>query len=425
MEITTQQSGEVTELIAIGRLDGYWADHLSRALDDLMRAGSDRVCLRMEGIDYVSSLGIRVLVSAYKKFKTVKGSFIIAGPTGNVLTVLEMAGIATLLMTAAAPVAAAAPSDTAAVTAPLPAAPRELLRGAARYEVYALPGAGMNCHSFGTPLNAADRMYTAGDARKLAIDANSVTLGLGAFGADFAECAGRFGEFLAVEGAAACLPADGSNSCDTLLSQGNYVPDMQALYGLRCTGAYSQLVRFEPTAEGDQVTLSELLDLSLELAATSSACVVIAAESAGMIGASLRRSPATKIAGEDPLAFPDVRTWLSFTTEPAHARMSVVACGVVAQPQAVAPALAPYLRPIGAEAGQLAHVHAAAFRFRPLQRGLLQVSQAVLPLFERDTPESVLHLLADDREQGERIESRFTRGAMWIAPLHAITGEQP
>ena len=421
MEITTQQSGDVTELIAVGRLDGYWADHLSRALDDLMRAGSDRVCLRMEGIDYVSSLGIRVLVSAYKKFKTVKGSFIIAGPTGNVLTVLEMAGIATLLMTVAAPT----PSVAAAAPAPLPAAPRELLRGAARYEVYALPGAGMDCHSFGAPLNAADRIYTAGDAHKLAIDASSVTLGLGAFGADFAECEGRFGEFLAVEGAAACLPADGSNSCDTLLSQGNYVPDMQALYGLRCTGTYSQLVRFEPNAEGDHVTLSELIDLSLELAATSAACVVIAAESAGMIGASLRRSPATKLAGEDPLAFPDVRTWLSFTTEPAHARMSVVACGVVAQPQDVAAPLVPYLRPLGAEEGQLGHVHAAAFRFRPLQRGLLQVSQAVLPLFERDTPESVMHLMADDREQGERIESRFTRGAMWIAPLHAITGEQP
>ncbi len=419
MEITTQLAGDLTEVLAVGRLDGYWADHLTRTLDELMRGGADRVCLRMERIDYVSSLGIRVLVSAYKKFKAVNGSFVIAGPTGNVLQVLELAGIVSLLTNAPAP------AQPQARQAADPGAPRELSRGAARYEIHALPGRGMSCSAFGRPLGSDAQAYQAADSRRLSVAADAVSVGLGAFGGSFEECGGRFGEFLAIQGAAACLPADGSNSCDSLLSQGNYVPDMQVLYGLTCQGEFTQLARFEPQADGKGISLTELADAALELAGAPAACIVIAAESAGLIGASLRRSPASASSGTDPFAFPDVRTWLSFTTEPTHTRMLAVAAGVIARAPDAGGRLTPYLRPLGKTDELLGHVHAAAFRFRPLQRGLMQVSDAVRPCFERDTPESVLHLLADDRESGVPLESRFLRGALWIAPLHTITGETP
>src|SRR5207249_2409487 len=36
MEITKQQAGEFTEMIVKGRLDGYWADHLTKALDEVV-----------------------------------------------------------------------------------------------------------------------------------------------------------------------------------------------------------------------------------------------------------------------------------------------------------------------------------------------------------------------------------------------------
>ena len=53
---------------------------------------------------------------------------------------------------------------------------------------------------------------------------SSFGLGLGAFGSSFADCAGRFGEFLAVCGAVTYLPADGTNVPDYMLAAGNFIP---------------------------------------------------------------------------------------------------------------------------------------------------------------------------------------------------------
>ena len=43
MEIIKRKSGGLVELEIKGRLDGYWADHLAKALDDEIRQGSFRL----------------------------------------------------------------------------------------------------------------------------------------------------------------------------------------------------------------------------------------------------------------------------------------------------------------------------------------------------------------------------------------------
>jgi hypothetical protein len=72
---------------------------------------------------------------------------------------------------------------------------------------------------------------------------------------------------------------------------------------------------------------------------------------------------------------------------------------------------------LGAGSSVEGHLHAAAFRFRALPRGNLTVTTALRPWFEHETVQDVLHLLADDREADATLESAFTRGALWIAPL--------
>src|SRR5688500_18617921 len=49
--------------------------------------------------------------------------------------------------------------------------------------------------------------------------ADAFALGVGALGGSFADCAPRFGEFLAVSGVAAFQPADGSSRPDFVVSQ--------------------------------------------------------------------------------------------------------------------------------------------------------------------------------------------------------------
>jgi len=81
---------------------------------------------------------------------------------------------------------------------------------------------------------------------------SSFAIGLGAFGQGFSECQDRFGEFLAVAGAAVCQPTDGSNYPDFVVAEGSLIPEVQVLYGAVCDGPFPTLARFESKTESSR-----------------------------------------------------------------------------------------------------------------------------------------------------------------------------
>jgi hypothetical protein len=144
--------------------------------------------------------------------------------------------------------------------------------------------------------------------------------------------------------------------------------------------------------------------------------MVLVAESAGMLGAALRRSPALAAAANaSPFQYPEVRSWLSFSTERLYSRSLALISGVAAK--SADDGLAPFLRLMGKEASPVGHFHAAAFSYRPLKKGDIDLHATVATLFETETLQGVLHLLADDRETAGPRESEFVRGACWMGAL--------
>ena len=65
-------------------------------------------------------------------------------------------------------------------------------------------------------------------------------------------------------------------------------------------------------------------------------------------------------------------------------------------------------------------VHAAAFSYRPVPKGKIELKESVRGLFEGQTLEGILHLLHDHREGGPGRQSELLRGACWIAPIGTI-----
>jgi len=245
----------------------------------------------------------------------------------------------------------------------------------------------------------------------------SFGVGLGAFGHDFADCRGRFGEFLAVAGAAVHLPTDGVNVPDSIVSSGALVPEVQVLYGLAWEGDCSLQLGFEPAREREAVSLAGLADVALEQSCAGAVGMVVVGESAGLVGACLRRSPPLRT---QPLFdFPEVRQWLSFTAERAAIGSLVVVVGVAAR---AAPAgLAPLLRPFGKDGAVVGHFHAATLSYRPFAKGRLDLDETVSAIFEQERLESLLHLLADGRAIEGVGESELTRGTCWVMPLESDT----
>jgi hypothetical protein len=243
--------------------------------------------------------------------------------------------------------------------------------------------------------------------------AGRIALGVGALGANAADCAPRLGEFLAVEGVAAFQPSDGSSRPDFVVSEGGLRPEGHLLCGLVGEGSFPLLARFEADREKRMIPLAEVARTALTLAGTPVAVFAALAETAGLVGASLRRSP---VSGDgDRFAFPQIRDWLSFTTERAFRETTTLLVGVVARPDT---AFAPLLRPLGGPDLQ-AHIHAAVFPYRPLRKGPIELRKSVTDLFESQGLQAVLHLLADRREFSGAGDSEFRRGAVWVAPVHS------
>jgi anti-anti-sigma factor len=412
MEITTRQAGDAYEVSVTGRLDAYWADHLGKALDEAIRDGADRIRLDLSRVSFISSVGIRVLLKFYKQLQRIKGSFVVSNPSEPVRSVLELAGLQALLGAA----------DAAPAVAAVRAPSRSLERDGARFEVFELmPHASLRCRTVGRPELLDGCRFGSEHCRSLRSPAGTFAVGLGAFGNDFADCRARFGEFLTAAGAAAYLPTDGTDVPDYLVSAGALVPQLQVLYALVCEGSFAALARFESRRRDDRVGLGDVAEACLEVVGQDAAGVVMVVESAGLVGAALRRSPARAPSEAAPFAFPEVREWLSFTPERAFPRSLALVAGVVARTQR--PELAAWLRPLRKEGGALGHFHAAAFSYRPLQKGAIDLVSTVTGLFEGESLQGVLHLLADDRELVGVGESELIRGACWIAPIGEIVAE--
>src|SRR5574341_1878577 len=190
MEITSQRVGEFLELHVTGRLDAYWAEHLTKALEEALREGADSIRLDMSSVSYMSSVGIRVLLRFYRQLQRIKGSFVVCNPSDAVKSVLELAGLQVLL--AEGP--GVEPSPVAAVR---PAVGQKLDRPTAEFQVFELArGATMRCRLIGTPEPLLGCAFAATHCRNVSFAQSALGIGLGAFGNSYDECRGRLGAFV-------------------------------------------------------------------------------------------------------------------------------------------------------------------------------------------------------------------------------------
>lgn len=399
MEISRQTSGDLIILRLAGRLDANWCNHVESALSAAVRDGEHRLHLDMNAVSYISSAGIRVLLTCYKQLRAINGLFGVIRPSEAVRSVLELSGLQ-MLITSEIAASATTEDDGKKFASP-----------SAAYELFALGAGGMKVETVGAPAVLARGSSVPPVTRRF--DASTVAFGIGALGGNFAESASRCGELLAVEGVAAFQPADGSSRPDFMLSEGALVPEGQLVLGLSAKGTFTSLLRFEANDEDRRIGITELMQTALENSGANAAVVVAVTETAGLVGATLRQSPTSDAQGER-FGFPQIREWLSFTSERSFRDTTSLIVGVVAKPGTAFDAL---LRPLASGTALIGHLHAAVFPYRPLRKGRIDLNPAVTSLFDGQSLQSVLHLISDPRGFNGAGESELYRGAVWIAPI--------
>lgn len=95
MEITRQQNGSALTLILAGRLDTLSAPQFETELKQNLN-GVETLTLDLAGIDYVSSAGLRVLLTA-RKLMDKQGRLSVVNVSPGVMEVFEMTGFVDVL----------------------------------------------------------------------------------------------------------------------------------------------------------------------------------------------------------------------------------------------------------------------------------------------------------------------------------------
>jgi anti-anti-sigma factor len=423
MVITVQSQADRHELKLQGRFDANWADLVAKAIETAIRAGHHEIDLDFAEVNYISSAGIRILLKYAKQLKAARGTLRVVRPTETVFSVIRLSGLAGILLAPIAPSEAVGSGQSAAGPNAAEAEPRRWQRDGVDFESYELSSTGsLEGHVVGRPEAFAKGQLSAKEMQRLRCTRDALAIGLGAFGLQPEDVQSRLGESIAVAGAAVTLPTDGSSVPDYQLSEGELVPELQMLYGLVARGTFSRLIRFEASrSQRGTLGLGDLVETCLEELQSTGAGFAILAESASVVGAMLKRSPALA-EGQSVLTFPTVREWLTFTTERTNERNLVLIVGMAEK--APQPETAACLRAIGPGTRTYGHFHAALFPYRPLPKGRLALAETISSVLGTESAEAVMHLLADEREFEGLGQTDLMRGACWVGPLR-LSGQEP
>ncbi len=398
LDIRKDSPGREQRILLEGRLDANWAGHLEDYLNGLVREGSYHIILNMAGVQYLSSAGIRILVSQYKKIKKIGGSFVLEALSDSVSEVLDLVGMLVML------------TESAPVEAPTAKVKSQFLEiKGYRFNNEVVSDGQMTVRLTGNPELSLTSGYTVTDNLKIKFGTDHYGLGVGAIGDGFEDCKSRYGEFLAIGDALIYKPSDGSKIPDYMVRTGKLEPEVNALCSLQAEGAFSNRVSFDPMKDLQSISLKDMADGFAQTTGLKKFVFLVIAESGGLVGVSLNAPP---VDGTPLFEFPGIRENVNFTTEPAYLRMLTVSLGFYAiEPEEK---MKSFLRPVKTGSKAFMHTHTAVFPYQALPKNEASAGRLVLHLLESSIAQDVLHLIHDSREIAGIGDSTFKQGIAWI-----------
>lgn len=99
MEIKTQAYPRVTVVAVEGRVDSNTASDLEAELNRLIEEGKANFALDLSGVEFLSSSGLRVLVTTLKTVRKAGGDLRLAALSQRASDAIELAGLDPLFKT--------------------------------------------------------------------------------------------------------------------------------------------------------------------------------------------------------------------------------------------------------------------------------------------------------------------------------------
>jgi anti-anti-sigma factor len=406
LEIHVAERKDEVILTCTGRLDANRAGYLNETIDRMVREGHYQISLDLSDIEYLSSAGIRSLVTQYKNLKAINGHFTIFEMSENVRQVLSMVGMAGMLSQVPQKIKKEKTEQENQ---------NQLEANGFIFSRTILSPDGKTCVTlYGKPELTVQSGFRSEDVRVVKSAGDHFAIGLGAIGTSYEECKDRFGEYIMMGKNVAYLPSDGSKKPDYMLASGQLVVSLSELYGLHFNDNFSCLIRFDPVNPLDTIGLSQLAEALLKLTNYDRMALVMIAESGGLIGTSLNVSP---VDGKKIFTFPEIKETVNFTAEPVHLKMLTLSVGFFSAGENSE--AEKFLRPLVPGTILRGHVHTSVFPFIPLKKTDIDLNETIEYIFNNSELTDILHLTNDTREITGQGESRFVKGFCWLVPVES------
>lgn len=337
MQIEQQLNGSFLILRLNGRLDGASSGSLQQCIDQAIAEQKVRqIVLDMQQVHYLSSAGIRVLVSAIKSLRPLGGDLILAGIQGYAGEVLKLAGFDKLLTQFGSieeaerklfPPNHALAWEKAASFTDEQGSFRALTLSNTPAQILVLGHIEDVLYSRVTPELIHSRPFSSIE----------YSIGCGGLGASIEDYLPVMGEMITIGGTMVWLPTDGEDTPDFLIPQNNSeTVTVRTNFNVALDGPCHEVLLFESRSP-QGVTISELYrSLFNHVRATDPGfrgglALTLRAEMPEVYGSGITRSPILENApanGEMVIHPDNVKEWFELDHEPRHRNVTALITGV-------------------------------------------------------------------------------------------------
>jgi anti-anti-sigma factor len=93
VEITIQKYKRVAVITVTGRVDSATASEFENRVNEVIEDGQHNLVLDLSQVEFLSSAGLRVLVTTRKTLQAAGGDIVLAQPSDRVVETLDTAGL--------------------------------------------------------------------------------------------------------------------------------------------------------------------------------------------------------------------------------------------------------------------------------------------------------------------------------------------
>jgi anti-anti-sigma factor len=335
VKIELQRSAGVVLACLQGRFDAYGADELERYLKSAPLPEAGSLVLDLSRVEYLSSAGLRVILTTYKKLNRTGGTLALAALQPYCRRVLDFAGFDQSF-----PVFETVPEAVAFCD-------QGRSQSARREESLQLDCGRLTI----TPAAAtAGAIEVLGDVRDVLharitpahlcskrFSETEYSIGLGGLGDRIEDYFSLMGEMITVGGTMVWLPTDGHDTPDFLIPQKDTGQiTLRTAFNVVIAGGFNELMWFESgAAEGAPIDVlyRALFDLARQRRTDYRGVIGLAmrTQMSAVWGAGIKRSPIQEHAptNHEMITHPsNVAEWFDFDATPRHGGATALICGV-------------------------------------------------------------------------------------------------